>query len=169
MQKLIILRGCMASGKSTIAKRYRSFQSKTAWLKVDNFKDFFDHFELEVRSTVHGAANASLNYFLKQGFSVVMDGVFQDPAFIQQAVDVAIKNDVPYKVFELKVALETLQRRDKIRESVEQGCREPLGDEAIALIYNRIKENPYLEAVGLDTEKLCVEEAMEFIDQQFKN
>lgn len=49
MQKLIILRGCMASGKSTIAQKYRSFDNKMAWIKVDRFKDLFDHFNKEAR------------------------------------------------------------------------------------------------------------------------
>ncbi len=40
-QYLVILRGAPGSGKTTLAKSFRNFEEKVAWLKVDNFKDFF--------------------------------------------------------------------------------------------------------------------------------
>ncbi len=40
-QFLVIIRGAPASGKSSIAKKLRNYSKKVAWLKVDNFKDFF--------------------------------------------------------------------------------------------------------------------------------
>lgn len=167
MQRLIILRGCVASGKSTIAKRFRNFKNKTVWLKVDNFKDFFDSFDIEVRPYVHSATNATLDYFLKEGFSAVLDGVFQNPIFIDNAVEVAKKYKILYRVFQLKVSLKTLQERDKKREGVPEGHRKPLGDVAIAVIYNRLEENPYPGAITLDTENLSIDEAVNFINQQF--
>ncbi len=167
MQRVIMLRGCMASGKSTIAKKLRSFDSKMAYIKVDSYKDLFDHFENEVRPFVHGAANATLEYLLREGFSVVMEGVFQNPLFVQQAVEVVMKNNVPFRVFQLKVSLKTLQERDQVREEVKEGCREPLGDEAIAVIFNRIEKNPYEGAIELNTEVLSLGQSIAFINDQF--
>jgi predicted kinase len=168
MQSLIIIRGVTASGKSTIAKQYRNFAKKTIWLKVDSFKDFFDILDPEVLVFVHGASYTSLDYFFKEGFSVVMDGVFQNPDYVQQAVDIAKKHEIPYKVFQTKVSLQTLQERDRVREGVPEGCRKPLGDEEIAKIYKVIEDNPVIDAIPLDTEKLSVDECIDFINQQFE-
>lgn len=157
----------MASGKSTIAKRYRSFKNKTIWLKIDNFKDFFDILDSEVRVFIHDAANISLEYFLKEGFSVVMEGIFQNPDYVQQAVDIANKYNIPCKVFQTKVSLKTLQARDKVREGVPEGCRKPLGDEEIAKIFTVLEENSYPDAIILDTENKTIDECIAFIDKQF--
>ncbi len=167
MQKLIILRGCMASGKSTIAQRYRNFDSKMAWIKIDRFKDLFDHFEKGVRPTVHASANATLDYLLGKGFSAVMEGVFQDPLFVEQAVAVADKRDVVCKVFQLHASLKVLQERDKVREGIQEGWREPLGDKEIETIYKKIENNPYVGAISLNTNELSVEEVMEKIEEAF--
>lgn len=167
MQRVIIIRGVTASGKSTLAKRYRNFKNKTVWLKIDNFKDFFDTLDSEVRFFIHGAANTSLEYFLKKGFSIIMEGVFQDPDYVQQAVDIVKKFDIPCKVFQTKVSLKTLQERDRVREGVPEGCRKPLGDEEIAKIFTVLEEKPYPNAIFLDTENKTIDECVTFIDKQF--
>jgi predicted ABC-type ATPase len=87
MQKVIILRGVTASGKSTIAKSYRDFEKRIAWLKVDNFKDFFAADSTPALEYVNGSSVATLQYLLEQGFSVVMEGVFQKTDAIVKAVE----------------------------------------------------------------------------------
>jgi predicted kinase len=166
--RLIILRGCMGSGKSTIAHLYRNFEQQFAYLKVDNFKDLFDHFEKPARPVVHGAVLATLDYLLAQGYSVVMEGVLQDTATIDQAIVVAQKHHTPCKVFELETGLATLQARDRQREEVRQGIRQPLGEEAIEHIFNKLKKHPYLSAITLDTERLSPQQAVKFINDQFE-
>lgn len=76
MQKLIIIRGAPASGKSTIAKKLRDFKKKIVWLKVDNFKDFFSEDGTLGLEYANEAAVVTLKYLLNQGFSVIMEGIF---------------------------------------------------------------------------------------------
>ena len=168
MQRLIILRGSMGVGKSTVAQKFRSFPNKFAYLKIDDFKNIFEHAEKETRPMFHGAANAALEYLLTQGYSVVMEGVFQNPAFIDKAAQVAKKNNVPYKVFELTASIETLIKRDKSREEVQIGCREPLGKQAIQSICDKLALNVCESAVRIDTEHMTVDEIAAFIDQEFQ-
>lgn len=66
MQKLIIIRGAPASGKSTIAKSLRDFQKKIAWLKVDNFKDFFSEDGTLGLEYANEAAIVTLEFLVKK-------------------------------------------------------------------------------------------------------
>lgn len=157
-QVLIILRGAPSSGKSTIAKRLRDYDKKIVWLKVDNFKPFFsDNTDLIVDDVNKTAIN-SLSYLLDQGFSVIMEGIFQDPQYIQQAVNLAKQKNIPVFVYQLSCSLKTLQERDKIREGIKEGCRKLLGDEVIERLYKVIESNPFIENIELDTEKASIDE-----------
>lgn len=166
-QRVIVLRGVPGSGKSTIAKSYRNLQSKFVWLKVDNFKDFFAEDSSEALEYVNGAAVVTLEYLLENGFSVVMDGVFQDTSSIDKAEEVASKLNVPVRVFELKASLETLVHRDKSREGVREKLRPQLGDKTIRNIFQVLKDNPYKKAINLDTEKNSVVECRKIIEESF--
>lgn len=164
MQYLIIIRGAPASGKSTIAKQLRSFQDRVVWLKVDNFKDFFAaEAKLEEQMYVDECALASLEYLLDKGFSVVMEKIFYDTYIIPLAVESAKKRGVAVQIFQLRCPLEVLQSRDRNRPGVKEGCRKPMGDEAIERIYNRLEETFYPGANVLDTEKDSVEECIQII------
>ena len=166
-QRVIILRGAPSSGKSTIAKSYRNFEEKTVWLKVDNFKDFFAEDASAALSFVNGSAVATLEYLLKEGFSVVMEGIFQDTKAIDDAVKIAKKHNIPCKVFELEISLETLNSRDITREGVPEGLRKPLGEETITKIYQVLKNNPHSGAIKLDTENNNLEECKKIINNAF--
>jgi predicted kinase len=165
MQKLIILRGAPASGKSTLAKSFRCFENKYVWLKVDNFKPFFG--SDEALPYVNGAAIATLIYILEQKFSVVMEGVFQDAKAIDEARIIADTLSIPVKVFELDVSLDALKKRDLVREGVPEGMRPALGDEVIEKIYNNLKNNPYPTAIRLNTKVNTIEACKKIIEDSF--
>lgn len=166
-QILIILRGAPASGKSTIAKKLRDYDKKIVWLKVDNFKPFFsDNTDLIV-DDVNKIAINSLSYILDQGFSVIMEGIFQNPKYIQQAIDLAKQKNIPVYIYQLECSLKTLQERDKTREGVKEGCRKVLGDDVIERLYKVIENNPCKEAIKLDTEKTSLDECVKLIKKNF--
>jgi len=162
-QFLVILRGAPASGKTTIAKRLRDFDKKIAWLKVDNFKDFFAEDSSVALEFVNGSAIVTLEYLLKQGFSVVMEGVFQNTKAINDAVNLAKIKNVKVVVYQMRCPLQTILTRDKSRVGVKEGCRKPLGDEVITQIYQVLENNPFPGAQTLDTENLSIEQCIETI------
>lgn len=168
MQKLIIIRGAAASGKSTIAQKLRNYKKKIVWLKVDAFKGFFAEDASEAMEYVHGSAIATLEYLLSQGFSVVMEGIFRNPDYITQSVKVAKKMGIPFKVYELECSRDTLKERDRERPLVKQGWRKPLGDKVITRLHDRVKESPWGGAEKLDTEKLSLDECVEKIRDELK-
>jgi len=169
-QFLAIIRGAPASGKTTIAEQLRSFEKKIAWLKVDNFKDFFSgEASLTEQKYVDESALAVLEYLLDSGFSVVMEKIFFDPFIISLAVAAAEKRDIPVRVFQIECSLKTLQERDRNRPGIKEGCRKPLGDEAVERIYNQLEATFLKNAISLDTEKLSAEECVEKILGSFEN
>jgi len=165
MQKLIIFRGAPSSGKSTIAKSLRSFDNKIVWLKVDNFKDFFGEDSSKALDSANLGAIAFLGYLLENGYSVVMEGIFQNPNYVLESTEMAKSRNIPFKIFELECSLEELQRRDKKREGIKEGCRKPLGDAAISRIYHALKETPVENAEKLDTQKLSIDEVIKLLKQ----
>jgi predicted kinase len=163
-QFLAIVRGAPASGKTTIAKKFRSFDKKVVWLKVDNFKDFFTgEASLKEQRYVDECALASLEYLLKEGFSVIMEKIFFDPFIIPKSIEVAEKHKVNVKVFQIRCPLETLLERDKNRPGVKEGCRKPLGTELITKLYNQLERTYYPDAIEIDTGSLSLDESVKVI------
>jgi len=166
-QFLVILRGAPASGKTTIAKRLRNFDKKIVWLKVDNFKDFFgEDTELQLLYAYQTSLPV-LRYLLKNGFSVVMDGIFRDIHLdiLKQAVEEAEKQHVLFKVFQLTCPLQTLLERDRERVEETNGIRKPLGDGTLRKIYENINNNPYPDARPLNTQNNSIEQCIAIIEK----
>jgi len=166
-QALIILRGPPSSGKSSIAKSLRDYEKKIAWLKVDNFKPFFAESTDSILDDVNKTAITVLNYLLDQKFSVIMEGIFQNPLYIQDAVNLAGQKNIPVIVYELRCSINVLQERDKTRPGIKEGCRKPLGDHIISNLFNIIEKNPFKDAINLNTEKASINECIDIIKENF--
>lgn len=166
-QILIILRGAPSSGKSTIAENLRDYKKKIVWLKVDNFKPFFAESADSILDDVNKIALTVLKYLLDQRFSVVMEGVFQNPAYIQEAVNIAKQKNVTVFVYELKCSVKILQERDKTRHGVKEGCRRPLGNFVIENLSRIIEKNPFKKAAKIDTEGTSLNECIQLIRKNF--
>lgn len=168
-QFLVVLRGAPASGKTTISKKLRNFEKRIAWLKVDNFKDFFSDDSSEALEYVNGSATATLKYLLDQGFSIVMDGVFQDTKEIDEVVNYAKGTGIKNIVYQIQCPLEVLKERDRNREGVREGFRKPLGDDVITKIYETLESNIYPNCLPLDTEHLTIDECVDKIQYDVSN
>lgn len=168
-QFLAILRGAPASGKTTIAKKIRNYPQKTAWLKVDNFKDFFsEESSLDQQRYVDECSLASLEYLLDEGFSVVMEKIFFDPFIIPLAIETAKKRNIKSKVFQIRCPLNVLLERDRVRDGVKEGHRKPLGDEVIEKLYAQLEKTFYPGAVELNTAKMTVDDCVKKIELELE-
>lgn len=166
-QLLIVIRGAPASGKTTLGQNLRNEKEKIVWLKTDNFKPFFSE-SGEFSEVISQTALASLSYLLDHGYSVIYEGIFQNPEFAQAAVKLARTKNIPVVAYQLVCSLEILQQRDKARPGIKEGCRKPLGDETIKNIFNTIENAPISGAVKLDTGKLSINECLEIIKKNLK-
>lgn len=164
MQKVLILRGAPASGKSTIAKHLRDFEEKIVWLKVDNFKPFFADDASPALEYVNGSALAVLEYLLSEGFSVVMEGIFQDTKPLKKAQKIVGRYNVPCSMFQLRVDVETLILRDKTREGVKEGHRRPLPEKVIRKIYNVLEASIIPGTTMLDTSEKSIDECVQYLE-----
>ncbi|MDO8497337.1 MAG: AAA family ATPase [bacterium] len=166
-QKVVILRGAPASGKTTICKNLRNIDENIVWLSVDGIKPIFSDFKDTTLENANNASLSMLHYLLDQGHSVIYDGIFKSPEHIRQAEEVARKKNVPFVVYELQCSLKTLQEREKVREGVKQGVWKPLGDDLVASLYNTLQENPIEEAIKLDTENVSLAQCVTIIKKNF--
>jgi chloramphenicol 3-O-phosphotransferase len=167
-QKLVILRGPAASGKTTLGESLRDYDNKIVWLSVDKMKPIFSDFEDRTLDASNKASLATLKYLLDEGYSVVFDGIFKDINCVYEAVEIARSRNIPAVVYQLKCSLETLQSRDKVRPGVKEGYRKPLGAELIKSIYNTNINNPIEGAIELDTENQTLEQCVKIIEKNFE-
>lgn len=166
-QFLVIIRGAPASGKTTIAKKFRNYNKKIVWLKVDNFKPFFaEKALLKQQDDVDQCALTVLRHLLDSGFSVVMEKIFYNPSIIPLAVNEAKKRGIKVGVFQIKCSLEVLQRRDQTRPGIKEGCRKPMGNKAIEKIHKQLEKTFYPDAVELNTEILSIKECVSEIKKR---
>ncbi len=169
-QFLVIIRGAPASGKTTIAKRFRDYSKKVVWLKVDNFKDFFSaDASLEEQKDVDETALVSLCHLLDKGFSVVMEKIFYDPFIVPLATEEASKRSIKVKVFQIKCDDEILIERDSIREGIKEGCRKPMGETIIKKISHHLDQTSLKDAIILDTGRMTLDQCVLKINEELGN
>lgn len=167
-QKLVIIRGAPASGKTTLGENLRSKEKKIVWLKIDNLKPFFSEDWGDSLDEVNKLALTIINSFLDDLYSVVFDGIFKNPEHAREAVKLAKSKNIPVVIYQLTCSLATLQARDKSRPGVKEGCREPLGDETIERLFHKVKDNPLEDAIELDTENQTLEACLAIIRKNFE-
>lgn len=168
IQKLVILRGTSCSGKTTIAESLRDYDSKIAWISIDNFKRIFSNYQDSALDDVNKSAAVSLKDILDRGFSVVVDGIFKRPEHIYVLIEVGKSRNIPVVVYQLDCSLEALKTRDKSRKGVKEGWFLPLGDELIESLYKKVIENPIEGAIRLDTEVVAIKECVNIVKKNFE-
>jgi predicted kinase len=95
-----------------------------------------------------------------------MEGIFQNPQYIQRAVNLAKQKNISTVVYQLTCPLKNLQERDKTREEVKEGCRKSLGSRVIKQLYQILEKNPLKEAIEINTEKITLNKCINLISKK---
>lgn len=168
VQKLVILRGAACSGKTAIAEPIRNYDTKVAWISIDNFKRIFSNFQDSALDDVNKSAVTALKDILDRKFSVIVDGIFKKPEHIEAFITEAKVRNIPVVIYQLDCSLKTLKQRDKSRRGVKEGWFPPLGNEVIESLYRKVVENPIEGAINLNTEELSLEECVQTVKKNFE-
>lgn len=169
-QRLVILRGTSCSGKSTLAEKLRDYDKKIAWLSIDNVKRIFSDFKDATLNLddVNQTAVITIKDLLERDFSVLVDGIFKNPAHLHAIRTLGEEKNIPVIVYQLDCSLEGLKQRDKSRRGIIEGWLTPMGDDLIESLFRKVNENPVEGAIRIDTEKQTIEECLKTIKQGFE-
>lgn len=154
MKKLILLRGPLGVGKTTLAKKLGAALNARV-VSIDSVleENGLDHAEgkgIPLKNFLK--ANAiilpQIKTTLSEGKSVVVDGCF----YHKEQIEHFIQNvDVPCAVFTLKASVETCIARDKEREKV-------YGEGAAVAVHGMVSRFDY--GIVIDTEGKTPEETV---------
>ncbi len=162
-QTLVVLRGGVATGKTTVAEKLRNEIENVAWVHVDKLKSSFPGYPQSEFAELHEANLLLTEYFIKKGNSVVVDSVFKKISWIDQYKELAEKHGLNFVVFELFVDPKVGIERDQQRPGVVQGWRRPVEKKHVKGSIEMILKNPYPDAIKIDTTNLTVDEIAERI------
>lgn len=162
-QVLVVLRGGVATGKTTVAEKLRDEVESVAWVQVDKLKSSFPGHPQNESTELHEAGLLLTEYFIKKGISVIVDSIFKEIVWIDQYRRLAEKHNLNLFVFELFVDPKMGLERDWQRPGVVKGWREPVKGKHIRGSIETITEKPYPGAARIDTTDLTVSEVVERI------
>lgn len=133
MNKLLILQGIPASGKSTFAKQWVEEDPKTRVIvNRDSIRRGLGPYWVPSREDLVSTIEYHMvTIALSQDYSVCLDATNLNPKYQQQWVDLAnyySRTELEYKTFD--ISLEEALERDKNREF-------PVGEKVINQFYNK--------------------------------
>lgn len=116
-QKLIIIRGNSASGKSAVAERLREeIDGKVAVVGLDTLRRTIlkEPDQLENHDVI-GLIEQTSKYCLDHGYTVIIEGILSKPKYLDLLMQLMESSDCPSFVFYIDVSLEETLKRHKTK------------------------------------------------------
>lgn len=134
---LVLLRGAPATGKTTIARYIRSKKRKFVWISIDALRVFVYKYPPKRKDLIFKATLALTNFFLREGFSVIVEELFIRLHEIERFYDLGKENHLPVYLFELTADLEDIIKRNPQRPfPLRGGAKEAMN------LYKLLEKNP---------------------------
>jgi predicted kinase len=130
-QKIIVLQGVPASGKSTWSKEF--VKGKEDWIRVcrDDIRSMRgDYWIPSQESFIDKMEQYAVESALKSGYNVVIDATNFNPKTVAKWMELAQINDTDFEVKRFDIALDEAIRRDSLRER-------PVGAKVIKDFYHK--------------------------------
>ncbi|MBI2110286.1 AAA family ATPase [Candidatus Woesearchaeota archaeon] len=163
MNKIIIIRGAAASGKTTISKSLaKQLRGKKCHIDVDVIRYFDvnaknDNNEFPVANI---AAAKLASVYLEHGYNIIIDSNIFQRNILTKLIN-NLPRGYPIFLFTLDSGLKKLIERDKKREKV-------LGQKLIKKIYNLVQNSDVHKGLAVDTTKMTKKAATKHILQYIK-
>lgn len=137
-QKLIILRGLPASGKSTWAKEFISKNQKYVRINNDDLRQMLNlgKFSKENEVLITGTRHYLIDKYLKSWYSVIIDNTNLNPNTVEMDVVVSYWIGAKLEFKDFLVDVDTCIERDKLR------WEESVGEKVIREMSNRWNWKP---------------------------
>jgi predicted kinase len=158
-QILILLRGGLGSGKTTISRALRDNLPQTVSISINILHLFLSRDPLEKKALTFEAAWVLTDFFLKQNFSVVLDEFFIFPETLKPFFDLGEKYQIPVFLFELEVSVKEASERYAL-----QGIKK-IKKENIQGIFDLLSAHPISSAQKIDTQRYAPQEIVDLILQ----
>lgn len=141
MEKLIILKGLPASGKSTWAKEQCNLDGNTIRVNKDDIRAMMGgNFSKNKEDIVLTVRDTFVRKGLKEGKTVIVDDTNFHPKHLIDLSNIAIEEKAPFEIKEFDTPYQECIRRDMQRAN-------PVGKKVIMQMYNQYvkKELPIVE------------------------
>jgi predicted kinase len=130
-QKIIVLQGIPASGKSTWSKEF--VKGKEDWIRVcrDDIRSMRgDYWIPSQESFIDKMEQYAVESALKSGYNVVIDATNFNPKTVAKWMELAQINDTDFDIKRFDIALDEAIRRDSLRER-------PVGAKVVKDFYHK--------------------------------
>lgn len=130
-QKIIVLQGIPASGKSTWSKEF--VKGKEDWIRVcrDDIRSMRgDYWIPSQESFIDKIEQYAVESALKSGYNVVIDATNFNPKTVAKWMELAQINDTDFDIKRFDIALDEAIRRDSLRER-------PVGAKVVKDFYHK--------------------------------
>jgi predicted kinase len=130
-QKIIVLQGIPASGKSTWSKEF--VKGKEDWIRVcrDDIRSMRgDYWIPSQESFIDKVEQYAVESALKSGYNVVIDATNFNPKTVAKWMELAQINDTDFDIKRFDIALDEAIRRDSLRER-------PVGAKVVKDFYHK--------------------------------
>jgi predicted kinase len=130
-QKIIVLQGIPASGKSTWSKEF--VKGKEDWIRVcrDDIRSMRgDYWIPSQESFIDKMEQYAVESALKSGYNVVIDATNFNPKTVAKWMELAQINDTDFDINRFDIALDEAIRRDSLRER-------PVGAKVVKDFYHK--------------------------------
>lgn len=135
MCKILVLKGCPSTGKSTFAKQFVKDNDRYVRINKDDIRRMFGEYWLPKREyLVECVEYAIAEEIVMNGWNVVIDDTNLNPKYTEQWKQLATDNNCEIEFKEFYVPMEQAIEWDKNREN-------PVGETVIRKFYEKYYKN----------------------------
>ena len=162
-QLLILLRGGLGSGKTTVGRLVRDSLPRAVSISLNILHSFISSEPLKNKTLAFESALVLADFFLRRNFSVILDELFIFPETTKPFFDLGEKYKIPVFLFELEVSPEGALKRYRL-EGIKQRTKENIQG-----VLTFLSGHPISWAQKIDTNRYSPTQIRDLILESIRN